>query len=427
MAEASQQTDIRREFQRIRSCTEQITEGLSAEDMVVQSMPDASPTKWHLAHTSWFFEEFLLSRFIPQYQAFDSQFRFLFNSYYEAVGQRHQRPLRGMLTRPALDTVLAYRNHVTGHLTQALETGLAEDPQFLALVELGCHHEMQHQELLLTDILSVLSVHPFHPAMKVNAQKHLAGVNQIVSTGSASRWQHFEAQTIHVGADPDHFHYDCESPRHPHLLPAFALATHPVTNGQWLEFMADGGYDKATLWLSDGWAMCQQQQWHAPLYWQCIDGLWFQFGLDGIQPVDPDAPVCHISYFEADAYASWAGARLAREQEWERAAQSHPPRGNFLERYQWRPRAGPTSSADTVQQMYGDVWEWTQSPYTAYPGFKIAEGAIGEYNGKFMCGQFVLRGGSCVTPVKQIRPSYRNFFYPHQRWQFSGMRLAKDV
>ena len=409
------------QFNRVRAATEQITEGLTEEDMVLQSMPDASPSKWHLAHTTWFFEEFVLAPYQPQFKAQNPEFGYLFNSYYEHVGKRHQRPLRGMLSRPSLKQVLSYRREINEKLTQLLDSPLSSQSKMLDLVELGLHHEMQHQELLLTDILHALSLHPFHPQVKAGFQQPS---NPDVAT---LKFHQFDEAEIEIGTIDKVFHFDCEAPRHRIIQQAFALSNRPVSNGDWLEFINDRGYQTPTLWLSDGWARCQEENWNTPLYWNNKEGQWFQYGLNGLRAIDLNSPVCHISYYEADAFARWAGCRLPREQEWERAATQQQVAGNFLEQQQWRPRALATTSEKHPHQLFGDVWEWTQSSYSAYPGYQPAEGAVGEYNGNFMCGQFVLRGGSCVTPIQQIRPSYRNFFYPHQRWQFSGLRLAKDV
>ena len=419
--ERNRSSKLLRQFTQVRATTEQVTEGLTAEDMVLQSMADASPSKWHLAHTSWFFEEFVLAKFQPQFKPHNPDFRYLFNSYYETVGKRHQRPLRGMLSRPSLKQVIAYRTQVNEKMAQLLDSPVASQVDMLDLVELGLHHEMQHQELLLTDILHALSQHPFFPQVKSSYQQPSN------PDGATLHFHHFDQQMVQMGAEPKLFCFDCEAPRHSQLQHAFALSNRPTSNGDWLEFINDRGYQTPTLWLSDGWARCQQEGWNAPLYWHNKEGQWLQYGLDGLCPIDLNSPVCHISYFEADAFARWAGCRLPREHEWERAASQQQIAGNFLEQQQWRPKALATASNDQPLQLYGDVWEWSQSPYTAYPGYTVAEGAVGEYNGKFMCGQFVLRGGSCVTPIQQMRPSYRNFFYPHQRWQFSGLRLAKDI
>lgn len=411
---------LQQNFTYVRDCSEQLTRGLTEEDMVLQSMPDASPTKWHLAHTSWFFEEFILKSFAPNHSPYNEQYCFLFNSYYEAVGSRHQRPLRGMLSRPSLQEILGYRTSVNERILQLLDSSSTLPATLLDLVELGLHHEMQHQELLLTDVLHALSVHPYFPAVKISNNTSYSGdMNPL-------KFISYDEGLIQIGTDEKGFHYDCEGPKHSYYQNGFELSNRLINNREWLDFVKDKGYQTATLWLSDGWARRCQENWQAPLYWHKQNGEWFQFGLDGLQPVDLNAPVCHISYYEADAFASWAGYRLPTEQEWEHAAQPRTIKGNFLEQEQWRPRAPVLDNAEDLPQLYGDVWQWTQSPFSPYPGFRIAEGAVGEYNGKFMDGQRVLKGGSCVTPIQQIRPTYRNFFHPHQRWQYSGLRLAKD-
>ncbi len=406
-------------FRHRRGVSESLTLGLSAEDMVVQSMDDASPTKWHLAHTTWFFEEFVLAKYQQQYQRFNADYSYLFNSYYNSVGDRHARPLRGMLTRPTIDEVRAYRRAVDAAVSNLLEQPHPRARGLANTVTVGLHHEMQHQELLLTDILHALSTNPTAPAMReLPPQKNAV-------RAAALDFIACDEGLYEIGATGNGFSFDCEGPRHKTYLRPFALANRCVSNAEWLAFINDGAYQSANLWLSDGWAQCQAEQWQAPLYWRKRDGQWHQFGLYGLQPIDPEAPVCHINYFEADAFAQWAGARLPTEQEWEVAAGALPIAGNFQEDQHWRPR--PAAAGAGLQQLYGDVWEWTRSPYAPYPGFNAAAGAIGEYNGKFMCAQFVLRGGSCATPRQQMRASYRNFFYPHQRWQFSGLRLAKDL
>lgn len=406
-------------FRHRRGVSESLTLGLSAEDMVVQSMDDASPTKWHLAHTTWFFEEFVLAKYQQQYQRFNADYSYLFNSYYNSVGDRHARPLRGMLTRPTIDEVRAYRRAVDAAVSNLLEQPHPRARGLANTVTVGLHHEMQHQELLLTDILHALSTNPTAPAMReLPPQKNAV-------RAAALDFIACDEGLYEIGATGNGFSFDCEGPRHKTYLRPFALANRCVSNAEWLAFINDGAYQSANLWLSDGWAQCQAEQWQAPLYWRKRDGQWHQFGLYGLQPIDPEAPVCHINYFEADAFAQWAGARLPTEQEWEVAAGALPIAGNFQEDQHWRPQ--PAAAGAGLQQLYGDVWEWTRSPYAPYPGFNAAAGAIGEYNGKFMCAQFVLRGGSCATPRQQMRASYRNFFYPHQRWQFSGLRLAKDL
>nr|WP_066724827.1 ergothioneine biosynthesis protein EgtB [Sphingomonas pituitosa] len=403
----------------MRGLSSALVAPLSDADATVQSMDDASPAKWHLAHTTWFLETFVLRDHVPGYRLFDERWPFLFNSYYEAEGQRHARPRRGMLARPTLDEVHAYRTAVDGAVVAALPTL----PQAaLDLIALGCQHEQQHQELLLTDILHHFAANPLEPAVWPGAAK------VPVAMPGPIGWIEGAAGQVAAGVDASDtlsaFAFDCETPRHPTLLHPHALADRTVTNGEWAAFIAEGGYADPRHWLSDGWAWVQANQITAPLYWQHIDGIWTRFGLDGRRPIDPAAPVTHVSFFEADAYASWAGARLPTEFEWEAAAASADPLGgNQLD------IAGPVEPRPSTggPAWFGDVWEWTGSAYRPYPGFRAAEGAVGEYNGKFMSGQFVLRGGSCATPRGHVRASYRNFFYPHQRWQFTGVRLAKDL
>jgi ergothioneine biosynthesis protein EgtB len=389
---------------------------LSDADASAQSMPDASPAKWHLAHTTWFFETFVLRDHVPGYSAFDDRYAYLFNSYYDAEGPRHARPQRGLLTRPSLDDIGIWRAHVDA----AVQTALPDLPSAARkLVELGIQHEQQHQELLLTDIKHLFAQNPIGPA----AWPPESAIASEVSQFSAMNWIKGIEGIAAVGHAGAGFAFDCEGPRHDVLLAPHALASRPVSNGEWQQFIDDGGYHTPSLWLSDGWAWVQAEQIDAPAYW---DGD-RQFTLSGWRAVDPAAPVTHISFYEADAFASWAGARLPTEFEWEAAAATlDPASGQQLD------TAGPghpaASSGDTgLQQMFGSVWEWTGSAYRPYPGFRPAHGAVGEYNGKFMSGQFVLRGGSCATPRGHLRASYRNFFYPHQRWQFTGLRLAKDL
>ena len=399
----------------VRALTEALARPLSDADASVQSMPDASPAKWHLAHTTWFFETFVLRDHVLGYRLHDERFPFLFNSYYEAEGRRHARDRRGMITRPTLAEVRAYRAHVDAAVAAALPT-LPEAAR--ALIELGCHHEEQHAELLVTDILHLFGENPLEPALWPAARK------VPVAMPGPIGWIERDAAMVEIGHDGTEFAFDCEGPRHRALVSAHALADRTVTNGEWQAFIADGGYRDARWWLADGWAWVQREGVSAPLYWEERDGVWTRFGLDGRRAVDPAAPVTHVSFFEADAYATWAGARLPTEFEWEAAAvPSDPASGNQMDgggAVEPRPSAGGPA-------FFGDVWEWTGSAYRPYPGFRAAEGAVGEYNGKFMSGQFVLRGGSCATPRGHPRASYRNFFYPHQRWQFTGVRLAKDL
>jgi len=410
---------LRDAFQTVRRQSLALTEGITAEDMVVQSMEDASPAKWHLAHTTWFFEQFILTAQLPGYGVFHPRYAYLFNSYYDAVGERHARPARGMLTRPPLADVLAYRAHVDAAMDRFFETSSPDLLDEIApLVELGLHHEQQHQELLLTDLLHALSCNPLLPAYRSGPGPVADG------TAPDLAWHDFPGGVHAIGHDGAGFAFDNEGPRHDVLVQPFRLASRLVTNGEWRAFMTDGGYDTPTLWLSDGWATAQREGWRAPLYWQEDDGGWSTFGLNGAQAVCDAAPVCHVSFYEADAFARWAGKRLPREAEWEVAADGLRPAGNTVGTGLLRP--GIAEATDELQQMFGHVWEWTQSPYAAYPGFAPVSGAVGEYNGKFMCNQLVLRGGSCVTPDNHVRATYRNFFYPHQRWQFTGLRLAED-
>lgn len=405
-------------MERIRALSEALTAGLSDADATVQSMPDASPAKWHLAHTSWFFEAFVLKPHVPDYRPFDARFAYLFNSYYEAEGPRHPRAFRGLLTRPDLETVRAYRAYVDEHVWRALP-GLP--PSACALVELGLHHEQQHQELMLTDILHLFAQNPLQPAVWPSSK-----IASPLSGGSSQLgWIAQPGGAVTIGHDGNGFAFDCEGPAHEVLLHPYALADRPISNAEWIGFIEDGGYETPSLWLSDGWQWVQREGVSAPLYWQdWQDGAYF--GLAGPAPIDPAAPVTHISYYEADAFARWAGARLPTEAEWEAAAAKlDPTQGNFLDHPgAAAPRACPGVG---LRQMFGDVWEWTASAYLPYPGFRPNPGAVGEYNGKFMSNQFVLRGGSCASPRGHVRASYRNFFYPNQRWQFTGVRLAKDL
>jgi ergothioneine biosynthesis protein EgtB len=390
---------------------------LSDEDQVVQTMDDASPTKWHLAHTTWFFEAFLLKPFLPGYRLFDDNFEYCFNSYYESVGPRHPRPKRGLLTRPSAEQVRAYRAHVDEALDRLCNGDLPGEAA--SLVELGINHEQQHQELLLTDILSLFAAGPLRPAYRA------ANPGVSVHGTAPLEFVSFDGGILSVGHNGKGFAYDNEGPHHEVLLRPFKLAQRCVTNDEWIAFIEDGGYATPTLWLADGWTTVQNNDWWGPLYFEEAEGGYMQMSLLGFRPVDPAAPVTHVSYYEADAFARWAGYRLPTEFEWEVAAGSVPVQGRMLGADRLRPM--PAKNGDGLAQMFGDVWEWTGSAYLPYPGFKAAPGAVGEYNGKFMANQFVLRGGSCVTPDGHIRATYRNFFYPHQRWQFMGLRLAGDA
>jgi ergothioneine biosynthesis protein EgtB len=403
---------IARLFAQTRERTDALAAPLSPEDMMLQSMEDASPAKWHLAHTTWFFEAFVLGRHAAGYRSPDPRFATLFNSYYVQAGPRHARDRRGLLSRPALAEIRDWRAQVDHAIAALIAEGREDLQTILDLVELGCHHEMQHQELLLTDLLHGLSFNPLLPAYAPGAAPRPA------MQADPLRFAPHPGGLVGIGHDGAGFAYDCEGPRHKVWLEPFALATRLVTNGEWAAFIADGGYETQTLWLSDGWTRARAEGWDAPLYWWRQDGEWWRYSLRGAAPVDMNAPVVHVSYYEAEAFARWAGARLPTEAEWEAAAAATPVAGNFLESGALDPLGGPG--------LWGDVWQWTQSAFLPYPGFRPADGALGEYNGKFMSGQMVLRGGSCVTPAAQMRASYRTFFYPHQRWQMLGVRLARD-
>lgn len=414
MATASRMADdgLGERFCAARVLSRAIAAPLSDADATLQPMPDASPAKWHLAHTSWFFETFVLRDHVPGYALHDPRFPFLFNSYYEGEGERHARARRGMISRPSLGEVFAYRDHVDAALADALPTLPANA---LALVELGLNHEQQHQELMLMDMKAAFFENPLFPALWDPAPTAPARMPGEMG------WIEGRSGVIEIGHAGDGFAFDCEGPRHHALLHPHALADRLVANSDWLGFIADGGYEHADLWLSDGWAWVQENAVAAPLYWLRDGDGWRRFGLDGLRSVNPAEPVCHISYYEADAFARWAGERLPTEAEWEAAAAAaDPAAGNQLDEagpIRPRPGGGP----------FGDVWQWTGSAFLPYPGFAPAAGTVGEYNGKFMSGQHVLKGASCATPRGHSRASYRNFFYPHQRWQFAGLRLAKDL
>jgi ergothioneine biosynthesis protein EgtB len=398
----------------VRSRTKSLAAPLSAEDQCVQSMPDASPTKWHLAHTTWFFETFLLQE-RRGYAPFDPSYGYLFNSYYEAVGSRHPRPERGLLTRPPLDEVHAYRDHVDRAMLSLLSSGdLPSEARAVAV--LGVAHEEQHQELILTDVLHLLGKHPSSPAyVPGEARTSEAPPLRFVDQGEG---------LFTLGHAGDGFAFDNEGPAHRTFVEAFSLATRAVTNAEYQAFIEDGGYTRPELWLSDGFAHARAEGWSAPLHWRAVEGGFEAFTLRGLLPLDPGAPVSHVSFYEADAYARWANARLPSEAEWELFAAKHPVAGNFASSGELRPSVA--SSTGGMSQLFGDVWEWTASPYVAYPRYRPPAGALGEYNGKFMCNQMVLRGGSCLTPEGHVRASYRNFFPPSARWQMSGIRLARD-
>ena len=407
-------------YRALRAASERIASPLSAEDQALQSMPDASPTKWHLAHTSWFFETFVLEGAVAGYRPFAPSFRVLFNSYYQSVGEQYARPKRGLLSRPSLAEVHAYRRHVDRHVEALLQKEPDLEPRLREVVLLGLHHEQQHQELMLTDVKHLLAQNPLLPAY-AELPPPPAGV------AAALAWQRFEEGLRVVGHADGGFCFDNETPAHRVFLNAFELASRPVTNGEYLAFVAAGGYTEPRWWVSDGFAVIRERGWQAPLYWfQAPDGAWNHQTLGGPEPVRAQDPVCHLSWYEADAYARFAGARLPTEFEWETAASGAPIEGNLLERGWLQPRA-PEAPQAAPAQLFGDVWEWTTSPYTPYPGYRPLAGALGEYNGKFMANQMTLRGGSCATPASHVRASYRNFFPPDARWQFAGLRLARDA
>lgn len=406
-------------YHEVRRFTEALCQPLQPEDYVVQSMPDASPTKWHIAHTTWFFETFLLAPHLPGYEVFHPRYSYLFNSYYNGVGERHARPRRGMLSRPSVEAIYRYRAHVDAGMTSLLsESDDALMTTLEALVEIGLHHEQQHQELLLTDLKHMLAQNPLRPAY-TSLERPPAGEVRPLS------WSAFDAGVSRIGHESPGFCFDNERPRHQTFVHAFELASRLVTNGEYLAFVEDGGYSRPELWLSEGWDKVCRGELAAPLYWEQRDHAWHRFSLHGLEPVRADDPVCHVSYFEAEAYARWAGARLPTEAEWEVAASGlEPTTGNFVESGMLEPRP---ASGDGLSQLFGDVWEWTASSYLPYPGYQPLPGTLGEYNGKFMANQMVLRGGSCATSASHIRATYRNFFPTSMRWQFCGFRLARDA
>jgi ergothioneine biosynthesis protein EgtB len=434
---------LRDRFHQIRKFTNMLCAGLEPEDCVVQSMPDVSPTKWHLAHTTWFFETFILKKFVLGYRAEIPEYAYLFNSYYNAAGDMHRRDLRGLISRPTMSQAQRYRVSVDSHIDDLLSN---PDENMLDEIEpilvLGIHHEQQHQELLITDIKHVFAQNPLYPVFRGRARHSVHPEERTATPTCRGPYQFidFEQTVTEIGHNGDGFAYDNEGPRHQALVPAFSLATRPVTNGEFIAFIEDNGYSRPEFWLSLGWMTVNEQRWNSPLYWTKRDGAWWNFTLSGLRPVDQSEPVTHISYFEADAYANWAGARLPSEFEWECAAVDCPIEGNLVETELFHPAPvavapnafGAVSAQKPEQhrhlvQMFGDVWEWTRSAYSPYPGYRAAPGALGEYNGKFMCNQYVLRGGSCATSRTHIRRTYRNFFQPEKRWQFTGIRLARDL
>ena len=407
-------------YQDVRKTTEMMCAPLEIEDYVIQAMQNASPTRWHLGHVSWFFETFILQPYLSGYQLVNPQYQYLFNSYYNSAGPQFSRPNRGHLSRPTVAEVYDYRKRVDQGVLELIElTDPEKTPEVGSLNIMGLNHEQQHQELIFTDLKYNLSVNPLRPAY------HTREIPRGESI-PALEWVGFDGGVFSIGHDRMGFAFDNEWPRHQTYLRPYSLASRLVTNGEYMEFMEDGGYERWDLWLSEGWRTVQEQGWKAPLYWEKLEGTWWMQTLSGMQPVDENAPVVHVSYFEADAYARWREKRLPTEQEWEHAAESEPLEGNLLESRIYHPLPA-TGHGPKLKQIIGDAWEWTQSPYSPYPGFHPIEGAVGEYNGKFMVNQMVLRGGSCVTPQSHIRASYRNFFPPETRWQFSGIRLADDL
>ena len=414
--------DLASRFLKTREFTESLTADLAPEDCVVQSMPDVSPAKWHLAHTTWFFETFVLKKWLDGYQPEIPEYAFLFNSYYNAAGDMHRRDLRGLISRPTVDQTRRYRSAINAKVAGLIadaDDALLEELE--PIITLGIHHEQQHQELMLTDIKHVFAQNPLHPVFRAR-ENDFAG--KAIPT---MEFIPFDEAVTEIGYAGNGFSYDNEGPRHRALIPAFALASRPVTNGEYLQFMEAGAYQRSEFWLSLGWMTVNEQRWEAPLYWQKHDGEWWNFTLSGLRRVEPSEPVTHISYFEADAYANWAGARLPTEFELERAATQQPIAGNFVEKEYFHPQPAEAAAPAKPSQIFGDVWEWTRSSYAPYPGYRAEPGALGEYNGKFMCNQYVLRGGSCATSHTHIRATYRNFFQPEKRWQFTGIRLARDL
>ncbi|WP_260412212.1 ergothioneine biosynthesis protein EgtB [Alkalihalobacillus sp. TS-13] len=406
-------------YQQIRAFSDQLTAPLEPEDFVVQSIPDVSPPKWHLAHTTWFFETFILIPYHPKYNRFNETFDYLFNSYYETHGKPYPRHARGLLSRPSVKEIIQYRQHVDESMLNFLENCNENKLEEIApILEIGLHHEQQHQELLITDIKYNFSINPLKPLYHVKR-------NESGSSLPDMEWITFQEGIVETGYSDEGFSFDNERPSHKSWLDAYAIANRPVTNGEYLDFIEDCGYQEPAFWLSEGWAKLKDDHWESPLYWENIDGNWYTFTLSGMKEVELDAPVTHISFYEADAFARWSGNRLPTETEWEHAMKNIEISGNFADNEMFHPNSDYHSD-NKMYKVFGDVWEWTSSPYTLYPGSKPLEGTLGEYNAKFMCNQMVLRGGSCATHSTHVRHSYRNFFHPDKRWQYSGIRLARD-
>jgi ergothioneine biosynthesis protein EgtB len=419
----SQTQGLLARFHEVRNLTTRLCDGLAAEDCVVQSMPEVSPTKWHLAHTTWFFETFILKKWMQGYCPEIPEYAYLFNSYYNAAGDMHRRDLRGLISRPTVEETRKYRSSIDSHMDTLVSDS---DEKVLAklepLITLGIHHEQQHQELLLTDIKHVLAQNPLHPIYRPRR------IDPHTNPIAPVKFNDFAEAIVEIGHDGSGFSYDNEGPRHRALVPAFSLGNRLITNGEYLQFINDNGYTRPEFWLSLGWTTVNEQHWEAPLYWTKHEGAWWNFTLSGFRPIDESEPVTHVSYLEADAFANWSGARLPTEFEWERAVANLPIDGNFVEAERFHPQILSLPPQDRqFAQIFGDVWEWTRSAYSPYPGYRAEPGALGEYNGKFMCNQYVLRGGSCATSRIHIRKTYRNFFQPDKRWQFTGIRLARDL
>jgi len=412
---------LKKRYVQVRRQTENICNPLKTEDYVIQTMPNVSPTKWHLAHTSWFFETFILSEYIANYSSYHPRFAYLFNSYYVQAGERHCRPKRGLISRPTVHEVYDYRKYIDEQMLSLLENPKTDDTQRLyEVIEIGLNHEQQHQELMITDIKHVFSMNPLYPAYQDRAIELSDHVYDL-------KWVTFDEGIYEVGHNGNGFSFDNELPRHKTYIQPFKLANRLVTNAEYLEFMNAGGYDRAELWLSDGWDVVKNEQWKSPYYWEKREDEWWIITLQGPRKINPAEPVCHVSHYEADAFARWSGSRLPTEFEWEIASEHVPIEGNFVEQKQFHPIPLKSSSSNSLNQLFGDVWEWTQSAYLPYPGYQPLPGALGEYNGKFMANQMVLRGGSCATPISHIRNTYRNFFHPDSRWQFTGIRLANNL
>ncbi|WP_223669153.1 ergothioneine biosynthesis protein EgtB [Kangiella shandongensis] len=425
---ASHLESVQTQFETVRAFTESLCEPLEVDDFGLQAMAETSPVKWHLAHTSWFFETFILKRYERGFKPYNPQYEYLFNSYYNAVGQQFPRPQRHLLSRPTVSEVFEYRQFITSKIVNLLKSLTSEQyDEALSLVVLGINHEQQHQELLLTDLKYNLYQNPLMPHYRKTNDDNVSLYRKPVEHD----WLRFQPGLAVIGKDVEadvnsEFGFDNESPQHQHYLNGFELGNRLVTNAEYMEFIEHGGYECSEFWLSDGWDVRQQKQWHAPLYWFKDGGLWYHYTLAGVKPVNDDDPLAHVSYYEADAFASWKGARLPTEQEWEVAARNQPVKGRFVDAYYLKP-VQATEADDKLLQLYGELWQWTSSSYSPYPGYKPLAGAVGEYNGKFMANQFVLKGGSCATSKDHIRSTYRNFFYPEARWQFSGIRLARDL